>query len=103
MLLLAQVQSIGVLLNSMDPYCFTIDPKNTDQLGKFAKLNVQYQIVGVDEDNIEFTAKQDGERIYSMSMMRDSQFQLDLNSRSEVELCWRKLDRKTKKLNWMVT
>ena len=38
-----------------------------------------------------------------MSMTRDSRFQLDLKSRSEVELCWQKLDRKTKKLNWMVT
>ena len=35
--------------------------------------------------------------------MREDVVHLECKGTTQVELCWRKLDRKTKKLNWMVT
>ena len=100
----------------MTPYCFTITPKNYK-----AKLNVQYTIVGVNEDNVEFTvsyfndgqlitgclffsqANQDGSELFRQEDVRDDEVELENRGGSAVELCWRKLDHKTKKLNFMVT
>ena len=99
LVLATQVQSIGLLLKNIHTqYCFYVTPRYYD-----SKITVQYTVTGINEDQIEFTAKQGKEILYEVSGERELEKSLHNKDKEDVQFCWMKTDRKPKRLNWMIT
>ena len=65
-------------------------------------LEVDYIITGNQPFNVDFKAVQNEAELKYIKKNRDSQATIESKSRSKIELCWKKFDRKTKKLDFSV-
>ena len=97
-LLLQCVNSLQFILSTMDPMCMTVVPEKVG-----ARITVSYIITGVEEQNVNFRAMQGGLEKASYNQRKEATAEFSVASKSEVELCWTKLDRKSKKVNFMIS
>ena len=65
-------------------------------------MTVTYTITGMNEDMVSFTARQNGNVLYEIKNQRDHQVLLNNRGNANVEMCWTKLDRKAKKVTFLV-
>ncbi|CDW87419.1 emp24 gp25l p24 family of membrane trafficking proteins [Stylonychia lemnae] len=87
-------------MQKQDPYCFMTPVK------KYQDIQVNYMISGINEEQVSFTVSYvNGGDIYADSGKRENEVVVKAKEDSKVNLCWQKLDRKTKKLtfNFQVT
>jgi P pilus assembly chaperone PapD len=66
-------------------------------------MTVSYSITGVNEDQVVFTATQQKQVIDTVEGQRDTTITLSNRGKAPVDLCWTKLDRKAKKVNFLIT
>ena len=86
------------MLNSAEPVCISVVPKSyTDG------ITVAYVSSGMNEDQITFTAIQDGVSLYSASGKSNDNVLLSNRGNKNVNLCWSKIDRKAKKINFIIS
>ena len=85
------------MLNTAEPWCLDVTPRSwTDG------LTVSYTSTGIAEDQVKFTATQDQIVLEEVSGERDLVTTLKNRGNKPVTLCWEKLDRKAKKINFLV-
>lgn len=82
------------MLKSDQWYCFSI-PADFNTI-----LNVDFLITGMNPEENEFEARQDGQTVAGDHNHRSATFEVSSEKDSPIELCWRKSDRKTKKLDF---
>ena len=92
-----QVNGLAVLLQRADPYCFTVSP-----VGDKVKINVNYVVTGMNEENVEFTAKQNDRVLAEATKVSKYDVELTPRNTQDIELCWNRLDTKSKKLTFMI-
>ena len=65
-------------------------------------MTITYTVTGMNEDQVSFTARQNGNMLDQATGKRDYEVTLNNRGNTNVELCWTKLDRKAKKINFLV-
>jgi len=82
----------------MDPYCFAVS------VDRGYEVRVSYVVSGLNEDQVEFRAYfiESNEELYNIKDRRDGDILLRTYKAGKVNLCWRKLDRKSKKLSFSI-
>ena len=82
------------MLKNQDWHCFEI-PNDND-----ITLDVDYLITGVDPERVNFEARQRGTVLASREQARSAQLAVESKIMGQnIELCWQKTDRKSKKLD----
>ena len=84
-------------LSTMEPMCISVEPKSVND-----GITVSYTVTGMNEDMVSFTARQNGNQLYTIQNIRDHQVTLSNRGNGNVELCWAKLDRKAKKVTFLI-
>jgi len=93
---LNQINALTVLLADRKPYCFSFQALSSHP------MQVSYMVTGVNEDQIKFSATQMNRVLVEEENQRDSNIEVRAFKNGPVDLCWEKLDRKQKKLNFLV-
>ena len=94
--LVFQSSAVQIMIKNNEWHCFEVpaDMKTT--------LDVDYLVTGMDPENTKFEARQSGEVLESKDNARSAFLTIRSNSPSDnIELCFQKTDRKSKKLNLM--
>eukprot|EP00351_Strombidinopsis_sp_SopsisLIS2011_P000613 CAMPEP_0116878114 /NCGR_PEP_ID=MMETSP0463-20121206/9847_1 /TAXON_ID=181622 /ORGANISM="Strombidinopsis sp, Strain SopsisLIS2011" /LENGTH=104 /DNA_ID=CAMNT_0004525977 /DNA_START=155 /DNA_END=469 /DNA_ORIENTATION=- len=60
-------------------------------------------VTGINEDQVSFTAKQNNKVLAEVENGREQEIEIKPLKNGLIDLCWEKLDRKSKKLNFLVT
>ena len=94
-LAISQVDALQMLLTSMEPMCIFVKPKTVA-----SQISVQYFVTGMNEDKIQFTASQNGKQLTKISGAKDKKVNLSNKGSAEVQLCWTKSDKKSKKVTF---
>ncbi len=97
LLFVSNAYALQFLLNTNEPVCMEITPNSFD-----AGMQVSYTVTGMNEDQVTFTASQNKQVIETVTGKKDSHITVQNKGKAPVELCWSKLDRKSKKVNFMV-
>lgn len=97
LLLVSRVASLQFLLSSKEPFCINVTPKSAT-----AKFTVSYFISGINEEQVKFVASQNGRELTILTGYRDKVVELNNRGSSDVQLCWEKLDSKTKKVTFLI-
>lgn len=95
---MAYTHALQFLLNTVEPVCIKVQPSTKD-IG----MVVSYTVTGVNEDQVTFTATQNAALLASETMKRDASVQVMAKGKQDVELCWTKLDKKAKKVNFLIS
>ena len=85
------------MLLTEQPMCISITPKSIVK-----GLQINYVVTGINENQVTFTASQNGNSLETVTGERSKELTLSNRGSSPVELCWQKLDRKGKVVNFMV-
>eukprot|EP00356_Strombidium_inclinatum_P004836 CAMPEP_0170494650 /NCGR_PEP_ID=MMETSP0208-20121228/14761_1 /TAXON_ID=197538 /ORGANISM="Strombidium inclinatum, Strain S3" /LENGTH=109 /DNA_ID=CAMNT_0010770735 /DNA_START=73 /DNA_END=402 /DNA_ORIENTATION=+ len=83
-------------MKTNEKYCFAI-PVDIHSV-----LDVDYTISGVNPDEVDFTAAQDGIYLESKKNQRQGEYRLEAMSKGNIDVCWKKTDTKSKKLDFNV-
>ena len=67
----------------MEPVCIQVSPTSVNE-----GMTITYTITGMNEDMVTFTARQNGETIYTVTNQRDHQALLNNRGNTNVEMCW---------------
>mmetsp|Transcript_6518 Transcript_6518/g.4646 ORF Transcript_6518/g.4646 Transcript_6518/m.4646 type:complete len:154 (+) Transcript_6518:20-481(+) len=90
-------QALSTLLQEKKPYCFSFIAEAA------FPLSVSYMVTGINEDQVSFTAKQNNKVLAEVENGREQEIEIKPLKNGLIDLCWEKLDRKSKKLNFLVT
>ena len=83
-------------MKTNDDYCFAI-PVDIHTV-----LEVDYMVSGVNPEEVVMVAKQDGITMETKKEAKAAEVRLEAMSAGYIDLCWKKLDSKTKKLDFDV-
>ena len=59
-------------------------------------------ISGINDDQVTFTATQNGRELHKIQGVRDKVVALGNRGSADIQLCWEKSDRKSKKINFNI-
>ena len=90
--------ALQFVLNTADPWCIDVTPVSYTE-----GMTVTYTSTGVNEEQVKFTATQDLLQLEQIEGERDVTVTLKNRGSRAVTLCWQKLDRKAKKINFLVS
>jgi hypothetical protein len=93
----SQVLGLQLILSTRDPHCVNVAPERTG-----AKITVTYTITGVNEDQISFKATQGDDELVAEDNIKDWKVEFRAKNKKPVNICWTKLDRKSKKVNFLI-
>ena len=96
-LVCGSANALQFTLSTNEPICINVEPKSVTE-----GITVTYTVTGMNEDMVRFTARQNGKQLYTISNTRDHQVTIDNRGNGNVELCWDKLDRKAKKVTFLI-
>ena len=87
------VSAIQIMLKTQDWHCFgfSADMKTI--------LDIDYLITGVNPEDVRFEAVQDGKQLKTMGEKRSAEVRIESEGLAQIDLCWRKSDGKSKKLD----
>ena len=98
-LLLANfTQALQMILSTRDPVCLVVKPTRVG-----VSVNTRYTISGVNEDQVKFVVTQGDKELASKESGKEFQVDLKAYRQDNMIFCWQKLDRKAKKVNFMIT
>ena len=111
--LLERADALQMILTSKEPSCVSVYPNRAG-----GKISLNYVVTGVNENQVSFSvrsiqleltpaimqAKQDGVSLLPTESTGVTNFDQELRTRSKkvVEFCWTKLDRKSKKVTFLI-
>ena len=97
-LLLSQnAHALQMILSTREPQCLIIEPV---RIG--VNIDISFTISGVNETAVLFTAQQ-GEVEKSVIKNESSgEISFKADRKDNIEVCWQKLDRKSKKVNFLI-
>ena len=75
-------------------YCFSIPADHN------TVLHVDFLVTGMNPEENDFEARQNGEAVAGEHNHRSASFEITSEHDTPIDLCWRKKDRKTKKLDF---
>ena len=92
---ISNVEGLQIVLKRSDWYCFTMnaDPHTV--------YEVDYSITGVNPEEVEFKATQ-SEHVVSEKGKRSLQITLESSDDKQASFCWRRTDKKSKKLDFYI-
>ena len=93
-ILLASTQGLQIMLKDNSWYCFDIFSERT------TSLEVDYQITGLSPESVNFEARQKDEILASAEQTRSATKEIASKGSADIQLCWQKTDRKSKKLDF---
>ena len=102
-----EIRALSLILQNLDPYCLTVQARRDNE------IKLQYMVSGLNEEQVEFrvsifqtliynkaTMARSDELLHSVSGQREHETSIKVTKEGQVRMCWRKLDRKSKKLNF---
>eukprot|EP00347_Sterkiella_histriomuscorum_P003967 403362251 len=92
--LISTINTLSIALKDNNKYCFKI------QIRKFQDLRVTYDISGRNQDKIMFQISNQNEVIHEESGKQESTVMSQAKKGDNLEICWKRLDDKTKMVNF---
>lgn len=91
----AGVSGLQMMLKTQDWYCITV-PADASTV-----LSVDYLVTGMNPEQVDFEARQEGAGVLKgLHGDRSSSFEIESKKKDNIDLCWRKNDKKSKKLDF---
>ena len=89
-------QALQIMLKTQDWYCFGF---NADMK---TILDIDYLITGINPEDVSFEAVQDGKQLKTQGDTRSAEVRVESKGLQQIDLCWKKKDSKSKKLDFSV-
>ena len=95
---MTQTYALQMILSTREPMCVLVTPNAaTGQ-----EVDISYTISGANEKDVLFTVQQQGKEIRRIEKESEGAINLKLYNKAELTVCWQKLDRKSKKVNFII-
>ena len=92
-----EARSLQVMLKTQNWYCFGF-PADFKTI-----LDIDYLITGISPEDVSFEAVQNGKQIKTMGDKRSAEVRIESQGLEQIDLCWKKRDTKSKKLDFSVS
>ena len=86
--------ALQVMLKNNDWYCFIVTAETS------TLFDVDYLVTGLNPEQVTFEARQNDKVIKSLENQRSSSFEVQSQAEGNINLCWLKTDKKSKKLDF---
>ena len=84
------------MLKTNEWYCFGLEADDNTQ------YEVDYLLTGINPEMVDFEARQDKSTAAKISEMRSQNLVVTSDNNNDIQLCWQKKDKKTKKLDFSI-
>ena len=90
------VSALQVMIKTNSWHCFGF-PADFKTI-----LDIDYLVTGINPEDVSFEAIQAGKQLKTMGDKRSAEIRIESTGLEQIDLCWKKRDSKSKKLDFSV-